>query len=86
VFIIIIFCIFVFIIIVFRKCLGAGWRTHGFTFIVMLLYHESDRDFLIPYLATFWIVGSRAGGLKIVLLLFCVLQTTPRVPDIQIDV
>jgi hypothetical protein len=21
----------------------AGWQTHGFTFIVMLLYHESDR-------------------------------------------
>ena len=32
---------------------------------------------LIPYLATFWIMGSRAGGLKIGPLLFRVLQITP---------
>jgi hypothetical protein len=30
-------------------------------------------------ISTFWIAGSRAGGLKIGPLLFCVLQTTPRV-------
>jgi hypothetical protein len=32
----------------------------------------------IPYLATFWIAGSRAGGLKIGPLLFCVLQIAPK--------
>jgi hypothetical protein len=34
----------------------------------------------IPYLATFWIAGSRAGGLKIEPLLFCILQIAPKVP------
>ena len=32
----------------------------------------------IPYLATFWIVGSRAGGLKIGPLWFYVLQIAPK--------
>ena len=33
----------------------------------------------IPYLATFWIVGSRAGGLKIGPILFCALQIAPKI-------
>jgi hypothetical protein len=42
--------------------------------------------FLIPYLATFWIVGFQVDGLKIALLLFCVIQTTLEIfRDIQID-
>jgi hypothetical protein len=35
---------------------------------------------LIPYLTSFWIVGSRAGGLKIGPLMFRALQIAPVVP------
>ena len=35
---------------------------------------------LIPYLASFWIAGSRAVGLKIGPLMFRALQIAPRVP------
>ena len=33
----------------------------------------------IPYLATFWIAGSQASGLKIGPLLFCVLQIASKI-------
>jgi hypothetical protein len=42
-------------------------------------------EFCIPYLATFFIAGSRAGGLKIGPPLLRVLQIAPRICDIQID-
>jgi hypothetical protein len=65
----------------FRKCVGAwvGGLTGSHFHSCFYITSPTDR-FPIPYLATFSIAGSQAGGLKIALLLFCVLQTTPRVP------
>jgi hypothetical protein len=37
-------------------------------------------DVRIPYVTTFWITGSQAGGLKIGPPLFCALQIAPRIP------
>jgi hypothetical protein len=48
-----------------------------------ILAKTSPNDhFPIPYLATFSIVGSQIGGLKISLPLFRDLQTTPIIPQI----
>jgi hypothetical protein len=39
------------------------WRTHGFTFALVILYATSTDRFPIPYLSTFPITDSKAGGL-----------------------
>jgi hypothetical protein len=41
----------------------ACWRTHRFTFALVLLYRDSDRPLAIRCLATFQIADSWVGGL-----------------------
>jgi hypothetical protein len=43
------------------------WPTQGFTFSLMLLYHDSNQPLAIRCLGTFQIADSRAGGLYIAL-------------------
>jgi hypothetical protein len=59
----------------------AHWLTHRFTFVLLLLYRDSDRLLAIRCLATFQITNSRAGGLYIAFPFFCDLQTTPGPPQ-----
>jgi hypothetical protein len=48
-----------------------------FAYVLHMLVEKNTKKIVV---SIFWIMGSRGGGLKIGLLLFCALQIARRVP------
>ena len=71
--------LFCFLQTIFKVPRYTNWQTDSRNGELKIEYVLNMYGFLIPYLATFWIAGSRVGGLKIGPLLLCVLQIAPRV-------